>query len=386
MSKSTNNDSKQDRGQWTSASAAEADLKCPGRHLLCQQVPEPEPSEDASSGRRIHAILADSQDTVLLLSLTPDERETFDRCREIEKAVALQFFGDDPGNMRVFREERRWVKFQRDGRECQHSGQADVVFRAGKRALVVDYKTGRDEAPASPRNLQLRDLACFWHNHLMVEETGTVVIQPWVTSRPDVCLYTKEDIARATEEMFDRVARSNNPDSPRVPGEVQCQFCRAKTNCPEYNKWASSQLPVATQPLLDLPVTRWTPEQCVLFIERLAVAQKWLDNSYDAIRYRLMKDPNCIPGLQLKEGRMRRVIMDPQAVYDRFEKLGGTVEGFMECVNVVIDDLAKQIGKVTGAKGSALTEAINALLDGLVERKPTRPSVERVEEKPKPVE
>jgi len=102
------------RGGWTSASNASADAACPGRHQAQKGLPESS-GEWAESGRKIHAALANEPvNATTLLSL--EEREVFDACRDIEKKLVLQYFGDTtmggPGTgMRVFREQRYWARF-----------------------------------------------------------------------------------------------------------------------------------------------------------------------------------------------------------------------------------------------------------------------------------
>jgi hypothetical protein len=80
----------------TSASSAASDLLCAGRHLAQRNLPEVA-GEYADEGRIIHAALADSGDG-RLTKLTLEQRETFDRCREIEKKLVSQLFPDIPGH------------------------------------------------------------------------------------------------------------------------------------------------------------------------------------------------------------------------------------------------------------------------------------------------
>ena len=71
---------------------------------------------------------------------------------------------------------------------------------------------------------------------------------------------------------------------------------------------------------------------------------------------------------------------NPQAVFDRFQALGGKLEGFMGTLSVGKDKLKKAISEVTGLKGKKLEEALKGLLDGLVNRKQDKSSLAKKEE------
>src|ERR1043166_3714949 len=100
----------------TSASNAAADAVCPGRHLAQRGLPEPPETDDARSGRIIHAALANSNDRGFMEKLTYEQRNLFDQCRDIEKRLVGQYFADMPSlpdgksQPTVFREQRYWVK------------------------------------------------------------------------------------------------------------------------------------------------------------------------------------------------------------------------------------------------------------------------------------
>ena len=384
----------------TSASNAQADLNCPGRHLAQQaakfaSVLRDEPlSEDAETGRRIHAALCDAERAGVanhILSLT--EREQYDRCREVEQKLYVQFFaeqavingpaGENTHRFRAYREARLWCKVAPKGPSGltilhEHSGQPDVVYRQGVRALVLEYKTLLGDVPGSSRNLQLRDQAVLaWRNYPLIAEVGCAVIQPLVTMTPELCLYTAQDLLRAEEGMFARVLASNDPKSPRVPGEVQCKFCLARTTCAEYQKWAASMLPVPRS-IVDKPMAEWDGQDCAAFCNGLSVAQKWLDGGKDWVKDKLQADPSAVPGWGLTEGRTRETIKDPQTCLDRFTAIGGDLPRFMPCIAVGKTKLRESLAKVTGLKGRALDDAMDQLLTGIVEVSTTAPSLKRV--------
>lgn len=378
----------QDRGTWTSASNAEADLRCPGRHLAQRPIPEPASSKDAESGRAIHAALA-AQGTPeherMLALLDSSEKDMHDRCVDIEQRKVAEFFGQAVPDLRVYREQRYWVKFQGQGFSVlEHSGQADAVYRHGLRGLVLDYKTLFGDVPASSSNLQLRDNVCLAAGNLLLSECGAVLIQPWVTGNPDICLYGPEDIQRARREMFERVIASNNPASARVPGDLQCAYCRAKGVCQEYQRWAGALVPDVSG-VLGVPMEQWTPEQRSMVAERLSVAQALLDTWKAHLKACLAADPQSVPGWGLADGKVREVITDPQRVFERFCKLvadKATPEqqtaSFMGAVAVAKGKLRDAVAGLSGLKGKGLSGAVDGLTEGLVERTVTAPSLKKL--------
>ncbi len=362
------------RGIWTSASNAESDFYCPGRHLAQRGLSEVQ-SEDAASGTLIHACLADSGNRTEMLKLSLEQREMFDACREMEGKLRDQYFGagagDNKNPMRVFRERRFWLKLtSRDGKGLfEHSGQADVVFKHGTRLLVLDYKTASGEKTASSRNGQLRDLAVLAAGEIPeTQEVAVAIIQPLATHSPELCLYGPDDLKRAALELYGRIVKSNDPKSPRVAGAIQCAYCLAKLNCREYQAWASAMVP-APRSILDVPVASWTGEQCALFMENASIAQRWLDDCKDAVKARVEADPAAVPGWTLKPGATTEKITDPQACFDRFAALGGNIKQFMGTVSVGKGKLKEAIHEVTAAKGQQLEKAVKALTEGISEQK-----------------
>lgn len=374
----------QSRGSWTSASNALADSLCPGRHLAQRGIPD-EPGKYADTGRKIHAALAmgakhTNDSRPILESLTLEEQETFFACRELQQKVVLQYFVNIHPTYREFREQRYWARFKVNGQGFEHSGQADFVGRQGTRALILDYKTLPGEVAQSPKNLQLRDLACLVAGNLIpTAEIAVAIIQPLVTREPVLCVYQKAELDRATKEMFDRVVRSNTLESERVAGEVQCKFCKARRSCVAYQKWAGQISPPAMLGLFEVPMQSWTPEQFGRAAGALAPLEKLLGEIKTEIKARLERDPAAVAGWELKPGAIRETIINPQGVFERFAKLGGNVEQFMPAVELGKAKLKEALAKLTGAKGKTLENGMQTLLDGMTESKQTAPTLRRVE-------
>lgn len=376
------------RGKWTSASSAAADALCPGRHQAQAGIPESK-SDDAAGGQAIHDALKAGDPS----KLTLDQSDVYDSCKSIEQKLVTSFFGEK-ATVVSFREQRYWCNVIALGADnealsqYQHSGQADVVYRSGTKALVIDYKTLQGDVEDSPKNLQLRDLACLVKGHfVLLDEIATVIIQPLVTHSPELCLYDVPDLKRAETEMFARVVASNAPGAPRKAGELQCKFCLAKSKCAQYSQWVGALIPTGTmEPLVKHLVFQtamelWTPSDCAVAASLLSPAGKALDEIKEFLKARLKADINSIPGWGLTAPGTREVINDPQACFDRFAALGGQLDKFMKGVSISKTKLKEAVHEVTGAKGMALDQQVKKLIEGIVEISPTQPSLKKVSDK-----
>jgi len=364
----------------TSASAAYADLLCPGRHLAQRGQPDHKGPE-AESGNRVHAALAGGD-----IPVDPKERDVVEVCQRIESDLVAQFFPGE-ADRKVIREQRFYVQVPYGTAEAKepagyylHSAKPDVVYRTVNRALILEYKSLSGEVQDSQSNLQLRDQAVIAGGSLMiVGDIGVAVIQPLFTHKPDITVYTASDRRRAETEMFDRIRRSNDPSSPRIPGERQCKYCRARLLCVEHQKWAASMVP-AVLTVLDVPLAQWTPEQRALFCEREPVARAWLEHAKEAMEAGLERDPNFVPGFCMKPNSPTETIVKAQETFDRFIAVGGKPEQFMPCVKVQKTPLKAAVGSVLGKKGKALDAAMSEMLSGLTETKPRKATLTKKEE------
>jgi len=362
-----------ERGDWTSASSAQADALCPARHLMQKGIPD-EKREDAIFGDLLHEA-AKTGDTS---KLDGKQLDIYESSNEIEHNLCVAYFGTEVEKLKAnpVREQRYWIQWA-DG--LRHSGQVDCLFRKGAKALITDRKSLSGDVAVSPRNMQLRDLACLvdW-NVPMLTEVGVAIIQPLVTHKPDICIYTKADIMRAREELYFRVERSNKGGTP-VAGEVQCKWCKAKGKCPEYQKWSTSM--VKAEPnLLDVPVSQWTPEMRRKFCDGFDIAQAWLNNAWSAMEKGALEDPAFVPGYEMVDGTPRPKIKNLQAVFDRFSKSGGSLEQFMKCATITKGDLEDLTRLATKLKGKALKDKVVEVIGDDVEYSTVKKSLKKAKQ------
>lgn len=370
------------RGGWTSASNAMADTLCPGRHMAQKPVPIIQKAANgyADAGTLIHAALAGEPGSIEKLSI--DQRDVYERCKQIEGKLLADYFGAGSSTLPTFRHTRYWVTIQdASGKALQHSGEADFVARSGTRAMVLDYKSLMGDIPDGARNLQLRDLAVLVKGHFVViKEVAVAIVQPLVSMDSPLCVYNEEELNRSSTELFERVIKSNFPGSPRKAGTAQCEFCRAKSYCVEYQQWIGGSMPIQMNTLMDVPMANWTPEQRGYMANMLLPASKFLEDMKQSLKDSIARDPHSVPGWTLKPGSRREAIKNPQVALDRFVGLGGTLEAFMPCITVNKSKLKEAVAGATKSSGKALENALKKLNEGNVDATQTAPMLAKVDE------
>lgn len=357
----------------TRASEAAADKLCPGRAIAQKEAgkppPEKEPNEYAEHGKAIHAAL----ETANTDHLTQQQKEIYHQCVDITDKVLAKYFGAFNGH--ILREQT--LSLSIDGHT--HIGHPDAIYRQKGVALIPDYKSLRGEYAGASSNEQLRDYVCLYDlNTELLEEAATVIIQPLVTTNPEICIYDREAINRATAEMRQRVRSSHDVLAPRIAGDLQCQWCRAKRICKEYQERSSSRLPVP-RTIVDVPVASWTPEQRVEFCEHRTAARKWLEDTEREMKRLLRDDPDSIPGWTLSDGAEQDVLTNIQVIYERAIALGIKHSEFMKTLEGVKikGKLKEKLADATGAKGKELDKAIDALIAGASFKAKNEPSLKK---------
>lgn len=365
-----------ERGGRPSASGMERLALCPGSWAAERGLPETT-SEWAAEGTLLHSVLAGE---ITDEGLTDDQRWVVDRCRSIEaniiEAVAIDC-------TYVEREVRLAVS---DGEGVVFSGKPDVVYTDGNgRALVLDYKTGRGAVPPAERNYQMRALAVLVAEKHGADDVFVALVHPRYSNDEGevftLARYGHGDIVLADDELLGIVSNASAVNAPRVPGESQCRYCKAKAQCPEATGQAIAIVPpsitVGMKPkdvALALPLI--PADELADLYDRCKLATMVADAVIDQAKARI-EGGEEIPGLELKPGAVERKIDDPQKAFDA---LGDTLtaESFIACCTVSVPKLQNAIGDALCLKGETSKKAaIQGLLGDVIELKPKAASLAR---------
>jgi CRISPR/Cas system-associated exonuclease Cas4 (RecB family) len=354
-----------------SASQLYALRLCPGRHNACQGIPEPPASEDAAFGTRVHAALASP--CIEVAGLADEEREMYDACRTVtEKAVAA--CNPDGLPLEPHYEERlQWLDAKL---EVIATGKADLILVGQGVAIVVDYKTGRVAVDPAETNLQLRGLAVMASDSFGAEKVFCVVVQPWVSPQYTIAEYDLHAIAVARDEIEGILEATADPKEPRIPGEHQCKYCRAKDRCPE----RLGQLDqLAIQALAKPTLMELSGVQVAGLLDRVPTIEALCKDIRANAITRIKEDPVAVPGYTLKDGAVREEITDADTVHSRATSRGVPHPEFMRrCVKVTKTPLKELVRNHCGVKGKGLEAMMVEILAGCVEAKQNAPSLVRV--------
>ena len=222
-------------GRWT---------RCPGSVAMLDQLPD-STSPEAEAGTAAHELAAvcleQGTDTDQYLGHIFNDIEV-----DQEMVCHVQEYVDDV-RRRAYGNELL-IEIRVDLSEClgveQQFGTADTIILSydnGGELIVDDFKYGRvDVAVEDNEQLQLYALGA----HQMFSALGgysqvrMVIHQPRCGGIKETVIPLEELLAR--EPFYqDSAAKAMQPDAPRIPGEKQCQYCPARTICPEFTAYVA---------------------------------------------------------------------------------------------------------------------------------------------------
>lgn len=345
-----------------SASGVERLFLCPGSFKAEQGKPN-KSNALADAGTRIHAALESDNFEKLK---DDDERDLATRAAQLRDEMIDGFFSsqmlisdleEGPARDEVisqFKEQRiRGI----DGRI---SGQYDGLVLDGGRALVYDFKTGYLKPIEAKQNKQLRALAVLVvENHEGIKQVTTAIIQPRIKPEISLAEYSAGDLEKSRAELIKILDDADRPNAPRVAGEIQCKYCRAKADCPEAAAVATG--------LAKYDPAEITIERLPELLDACGAAKKIIAAIEEKARETLGKDPEAIEGYTLKAGANMAKIIDPQKVFNRMNERHSVLpHEFVEVCEVRKGRLKTLLKTATGLKGKALEETLDDLLHGLV--------------------
>lgn len=313
-----------------SASGMQRLVMCPGSWLAEKGYPD-ESSEAAEFGTRLHKHME--------LGTTPDdpeEAEAVEWCRRMELQLAEKYVAPMGADL-VLREQRWW------GHNEAFSGQADVVFVHEGCALVLDYKFGRVPVAAARDNMQLAALAYLALRNLPdVDVVFCGILQPLASRQePRVVRYHREMKGQLEGFFMMSVEKAEKPHALRMPGEVQCRYCKAKAECPACNGMLVQQ----TQVDVAAAWPEWSPEKKAEAVRVAALAKKWAEAVERKAKADL-KEGLTIPGCSLTAGKTSFKVTDAQKAFSVLSAaIGVTGEEFAACCSVKISALDKLVHK-----------------------------------------
>lgn len=282
-----------------SASGAHRWMACPGSVAAESGLPD-RTSSFAAEGTLAHEVV----ERALRLDLNCDAV-----CDRPEMAEAAQVYVDYvralPGKHSFIETRVSFDEWVPGG-----FGTADsiVIDDATQTLHITDLKFGkgvRIDAEHNPQAM-LYALGAFDAFGFIYEikHIRIAIIQPridhiseWEISVTDLLKWG--EIARAAAEA------TTKANAPRVPGDKQCRFCKAKATCPALWKKTEQALLAEFDDLDPKPVNKLSDNQLRQALEAKPLIEAWLSAVERLVMERIAAG-NVFPGFKIVEGRSLR--------------------------------------------------------------------------------
>ena len=192
-------------------------------------------------------------------------------------------------------------------------GTADAIIIGDDKLHIVDLKYGmgvRVDAENNPQGM-LYALGVWAQYGWMTDakEITISIVQPRLYSVSEWSIGV-DDLLRWAEWAKQRAEATADPDAPRVPGESQCKFCKAKASCAALRDYTEAALMVSFSNLDDIPpANTLTDDQMSAALEARPLIEAWLSAIADHAKTRLA-DGETFDGWKLVEGRSVRRWID----------------------------------------------------------------------------
>jgi len=321
-------DTNDERNGRPSASSGEANEACPPRERMSRGMPNTT-NKVAQAGDRIHERLAGNKN----IKLSSDEEYMASLCERDRAALySLVFSGSEDGATLVESiEERRWYARNR------FSGKADVVAWKGRKALILDYKTGRVPVSHAKDNGQLRWLAVLWNQRKRFDEITVAISQPHCGAMTTYT-YDAAALKKARLRVMSALRKMESPDARFRVGEKQCKYCRAKSICPALK---DSEMTIKA---ID-KVESLTPAQMSGLLDVIPIIEERCKSIKAAATTMLTNGAN-IDGYTLIDGQSRRKVTDPMGAYV-FLTGAGLIDDhhFLDAATISVAKLQKAIAE-----------------------------------------
>jgi hypothetical protein len=188
-------------------------------------------------------------------------------------------------------------------------GTSDAVILKGDTLHICDLKYGmgvRVDAEENPQAM-LYALGAFYEFDMISDIRRVVIhiVQPRLDhiSQWEISI---SDLLRWAEWVKQRAEEALEEDAPRVPGEKQCRFCRAKASCAALQKMTQDVIMADFDDLDNAPkANTLTDAQMRRALEAKPLIEGWLGAVEGLVRDRL-NNGGEFPGYKLVEGRSNR--------------------------------------------------------------------------------
>lgn len=176
---------------------------------------------------------------------------------------------------------------------------------------IVDLKYGKGVKVSPENNSQAMLYAlgayAFAEGLFDIKHIDITIVQPRI-DHIETWRVSVEDLLKFGNEVRVKAEEALSENAPRIPGETQCRWCKAKATCPELKKMADDSV----MQFFDCVIDKLTDDELKTALDNKKLIIGWLDAVEDLINQRLA-DGGSFPGYKLVAGRANRSWADESA-------------------------------------------------------------------------
>lgn len=370
-----------------SASSFHLDVACNGRQNLLRKMREDkkpfakddeEFTEYQARGQRIHH----ARRTTMTIDLSAEELDAFHKLCAYENRLFEDWTVGFEEKPEAVNSDRLWLN-DASTLEPILSGEVDVIYLAGYRGLIPDFKTGAAYYVGAARSSwQLRIYALLaWKEWPQLTNIRVAFVKPEAFGpKLDYADLTVPQLETIDRAVLDTIWKTKQPDAQLHAGP-HCRWCPARAVCEEAARY--SMLPVALTSDGEA-LSKEYIQDIVRLMPIESAAAVWRKRGeitaiMDAVTARLKALPAAEldkVGLALKDGRKNDFVLDKVGAFNALRALGYSSSDILACVKYGKGEVVKMIQKEKNISKAKAEELYEADLGKFIKRDTTAPSLQ----------
>ena len=237
-------------------------------------------------------------------------------------------------------------------------GTGDVVAVKDKTILSGDLKYGKGvpvDAEENPQGMLYALGALSERSAFMDFDKVLIVIHQPRLNHVSEWETTPEHIYEFASQAKAQAAIALTDDAPRIPGEKQCQWCKAKPTCPALQAQTEHALMAEFEDLTVKPPKapeELTDQDLRFILNHKGMIETWLKSVEKHVMGKI-ESGRGFPGFKMVEGRSNRKWADPAAAEKKLRRLLGARNAYSKKLLS-----AAQAEKALGKEGKGKIQAL----------------------------
>lgn len=223
-------------------------------------------------------------------------------------------------------------------------GTGDCIIIADGTMYFPDLKYGKGVPVDAENNRQLMLYALGFYEefgHMYdVKEIEVSIFQPRIDNISSWTISVKDLLAWAETELKPKALLAWEGKGEFVPGEKQCRFCRARTQC---KALADFNLQIAKHDFK--PAELLTPEETSEILDRYSLFTKWIEGVKEYAQEQA-KNGKEWPNYKLVEGRSNRKYSDEEKVRAALDQFGILEDDYTTSKLLNLTEMQGLLGKM----------------------------------------